>query len=66
MSELERLGIADQISPSSYRKADTCYLEEDRDAGLYLDKLELLQEPFKFNELHKENTPIRNYPSYYL
>jgi hypothetical protein len=30
------LGVASQITPYSYRKGNTCFLEEDLDAGTYL------------------------------
>ena len=65
MESLEAFGIADKISTYSYRNGDIAYLEEDCDAGLYINKMEGKGMDFKFNEVHKENTPIRNYPSYY-
>jgi len=37
-SDLKLLGIEDEISPFSYQKGNRVYLEEDRDAGIYLDK----------------------------
>lgn len=37
VSELVRLGIADQISAYSYIKDDMAYLEEDRDMKVFLD-----------------------------
>ena len=36
-SELEELGIADQISAYSYQKGSTAYLEGDCDAARFLD-----------------------------
>ena len=35
-TEVEALGIASKISPFSYQKGKTVYLEEDVDAGLFL------------------------------
>lgn len=35
-AELSRLGIRERISSYSYRHAGRAYLEEDRDAGIYL------------------------------
>lgn len=35
-ADLETLNIAHKISPYSYQKADRIFLEEDQDAGFYL------------------------------
>jgi len=35
-ADLEALNIAHKISPYSYQKADRVFLEEDQDAGFYL------------------------------
>jgi hypothetical protein len=35
--EVEQLGIADKVSKFSYAKGKTVYLEEDTDAGLFLN-----------------------------
>jgi hypothetical protein len=35
--EVEQLGIADKVSNFSYAKGKTVYLEEDTDAGLFLN-----------------------------
>ena len=59
--ELIRLDILDKISPYSYQKGDTVYLEEDCDAGVFLKAKKLAGEEFKVKEEYKENTPIRNY-----
>ena len=65
VSELARLGIANQISRYSYRKGQMAYLEEDSDAGKYLEALEAAGEPRPMiSEVYQERTPIRNYPSY--
>lgn len=36
VSLLEKLGIADKITPYSYRRGDFAYLEEDCDAGTFI------------------------------
>jgi hypothetical protein len=65
VSELVRLGIAKQISPYSYRKGQMAYLEEDMDAGTYLQALQDAGEPRpNLVEVYQEHTPIRNYPKY--
>lgn len=38
-SEVEELGIASKISGFSYAKGKTVYLEEDIDAGLFLNAM---------------------------
>jgi len=62
--ELYRVGIAAKISSYSYKKGEMCYLEEDLDAGKYIDKLKEEGTEFEFNEIYEENTPIRNYNQY--
>lgn len=63
MSELARLGIANQISLYSFRKGRMAYLEEDMDAGTYFEALEAAGEPRPMiREVYQETTPIRNYP----
>ena len=65
VSELTRLGIARQITHYSYRKGQMAYLEEDQDAGTYIQALEDAGEPRpQIIEVYQEYTPIRNYPSY--
>jgi len=62
--ELIRLGIINQISSYSYQKGGTVYLEEDCDAGLFMDAKKKVGEPIEIKETYKENTPIRNYPNF--
>ena len=67
--ELCLLGIRHRISSCSYVKGDNVYLEEDRDAGIFLDaKKAIGQEltPRNINEIDQEITPIRNYDRYYF
>lgn len=37
---IKALGLANEISSSSYQKGETVYLEEDRDAPMVLDALD--------------------------
>jgi len=62
--ELVHLGVAGKISTCSYMKNGKAYLEEDMDAGIYLDALNALNIDFTFNTIYKDNTPIRGYPYY--
>ena len=62
--ELIRLGIINQISSCSYQKGETVYLEEDRDAGLFMETKQKAREPVVFKETYQDNTPIRNYPNF--
>jgi len=59
--ELVRLGIVDQISGYSYQNGDTVYLEEDCDAGMFMDAKRDANEEVIFKETYQENTPIRNF-----
>lgn len=64
--ELTELGIADKISPYSYDKDGTVYLEEDMDAGTFFDAYKTKHgENPKFVERNVNHTAIRSYPSYY-
>lgn len=64
--ELETLGILDKISAYSYQRDNFVYLEEDLDAGVFLNaKAEMVPEfkdKLKFRE-HTANrsSRIRNY-----
>ena len=63
--ELIDLGIADKITPYSYQKDDLVYLEEDCDAGKFL---EAYNEFYGFypviDEVYQERTPIRRMAAY--
>lgn len=52
-----------QVKPSgwSYKKGDMYYLEEDEDAGMFLNAKKLRGETYTIHEEHLEVTPIRNY-----
>ena len=65
VSDLIRLGISRKISQYSFRKGQMAYLEEDMDAGTYLEALDAAGEPRPdIVEVYQERTPIRNYPRY--
>ena len=63
-AELERLGILNQISECSYQKGKTVYLEEDCDAGLFIDAKKAAGEEYAFQDSYQERTPIRSYPNF--
>jgi len=66
ITELMQLGIITQISPYSYMRGATAYLEEDCDASLffnaYRDKHGV--EPKHTYEHTDKRSPIRSYDSY--
>lgn len=62
--ELIELNIAHEISAYSYHKGQTVYLEEDRDAGIFIEALAAKGREFKHRSSYQERTPIRSYPSY--
>jgi hypothetical protein len=62
--ELIKLGILDKITHYSYQKGGTVYLEEDDDAGLFINAKKKIGEVVTYNESYLECTPIRNYESF--
>ncbi|RLI66816.1 MAG: hypothetical protein DRO67_00135 [Candidatus Asgardarchaeum californiense] len=62
--ELVKLGISKDISTCSYFHKGTVYLEEDVDAGVYIDAIKKNGDSICVTEHYAENTPIRGY-SYY-
>jgi hypothetical protein len=65
-AELIALGIIYKISNCSYQDRSYVYLEEDCDAPIFIKAKEEKGELLDFNEIHQENTPIRNLPSFRL
>lgn len=67
-AELARVGVADKISDYSYQKGSLVYLEEDADAGIFLDALKLTDNladtDIEVTHYENENTPIRRYQRY--
>lgn len=64
-SELQFLKIATKITPYSYTKGDTVYLEEDCDAAAFNQAYEnIFGKLPSIKESYLENTPIRYYSQY--
>ena len=64
-AEIDALGIAQTISRYSYQNGTKVYLEEDSDAGKFMEaykKIWGVEVPYIEN--YVENTPIRNYYNY--
>ena len=65
LSTLEKLGIDGCISSCSYIRGAIAYLEEDLDAGIFIDAaIANGWELDAFNTVYRENTPIRDYDMY--
>jgi hypothetical protein len=66
-SELVALGISGKISAYSYRDFQVAYLEEDRDAGLWVDAwcdLGVDVRPLIRSKHVSRESKIRSYPRY--
>lgn len=65
VTELERLGIQDDISKYSYERNGMAYLEEDLDMGLFLKARLERNEPVKIKEsFSNKQSRIRGYRMY--
>lgn len=66
-SLLQQLKIKHHISSSSYvnHSSDMVYLEEDSDAGIFMEAAKQADIEVSFDEIHQENTPIRSYLPYH-
>lgn len=64
--DLQVLNIADKISTYSYMNGNNVYLEEDCDAGIYLNALKNVGLNYKIGEKVSRNdqSVIRSYNSY--
>ena len=62
-SLLKQLNVEHQISSFSYinHSSGLVYLEEDCDAGIFMDAAKQAGIKVSFDEIHQENTPIRHY-----
>ena len=49
------------ISPFSYTKGKSVYLEEDCDAGLFISAWKALIPEFKYEVKYTERSPVRSY-----
>lgn len=65
LDELKALGITGQISNYSYCYAGQAYLEEDCDAGKFIDALRELGWTVTTNEVFQDPTNIRNFPRFH-
>ncbi len=63
---LNEVGVQDQISSYSYQNGQTVYLEEDRDAGLFLEAAKAKGYEFKLKSgcQRDNNSPVRYYESF--
>jgi hypothetical protein len=59
--ELEDLGIVDQITPYSYQRGNTVYLEEDCDMGLFHKAKSFTDCTYYEHHYRDGNSPIRSY-----
>lgn len=63
--KLESLGISGQISSCSYQRGDWVYLEEDCDAGIFINALKAIGKTVEFREHHTDKrSRIRGYDMY--
>lgn len=63
---VKELKIESKISKCSYRKVETCFLEEDCDAPLFIAAAHKAGYIIKTKEFDREDeSPIRNYQSFY-
>jgi len=64
--ELDELGIADDITPYSYQRGQSVYLEEDYDMITYLRAQERrgVNVNIKYGKRCYKNSPVRSYKSY--
>lgn len=66
-NELIELGIINQVSHFSYENGDTVYLEEDCDAGLFINAMKERDIPFTYRDnIHPDFSPIRSYKNFRL
>ena len=66
MRHIRTLGIESRVSGYSFYNDDHAYLEEDCDAGVFMDAARGKNWNVDFNEVHQEVTPIRDYARYYV
>lgn len=66
LTELTELGINKNISTFSYVQGDTAYLEEDRDAGVYIEALTAKHPDIELEHYVASDSAsfIRNFTSY--
>ena len=64
IGQLFQLGIQRDISTCSYVNGAMAYLEEDCDAGVFMNAARAAGIEVTFREVHQDPTPIRDYPHY--
>lgn len=66
MTELDKLGVSRYISEFSYARGDYAYLEEDCDAGIFVNALEDkgIEPKFKFHHTDRQSK-IRGYSRFH-
>ena len=64
MAELRTLGIADSISPYSYREGGDAYLEEDCDLARFAKAKNWSQLPDNVPHVQHDESPIREFSRY--
>jgi hypothetical protein len=62
--ELQALGIIDKISPYSYMRGKTAYLEEDMDLSTFIKAKGVGIRELPMKNSYREHTPIRSYAGY--
>ncbi len=65
-SELDALGVIDKITPYSYTKGGTVYLEEDCDASAFFDAYvaKYHTKPVTRSSKQRDRSPIRGFTSF--
>lgn len=64
-SELIALDVLERITPYSYMKGDTVYLEEDCDAATFMQAYqEKVGKELLYRSSYQEKTPIRYYENF--
>ena len=65
-AQLDALNITAQITPYSYQHRDRVYLEEDIDAGLYMETARAAGYRLTLDSNNHSNdySPIRNFPRF--
>jgi hypothetical protein len=64
--DLDALGISDKVSKYSYTIGEKVYLEEDCDAGLFVETAKSNGWTINTQEIYQENLPIRNYQRFQI
>jgi hypothetical protein len=65
LQEIVDLGLKDKITPYSYAAGDKAYLEEDLDAGTFLEMRKRMNKSFEIHDRFFDGeSPIRNLPHY--